>query len=503
MDTTEKTRSNMKRTRRSSAPTRRCRAFFPLFTVLAALMLMPLLSCAITWSMPPEPTAEHSSPDSADSAVSPAIPDAFASPAPDSVLTGRLFKRTFADGTRIMGVDVGGMTRDEARRELNTAVEAESRAYECRLSCGDGSLSFTSADMTIGNDLDEVLDLALSNGSGSYEVRFLPEDGRRLRDAIEAGAAIFDEAPREAELLSAAAVAAEGSELMRNSRFAVTAPKSGRSVDREAAAELILSGAREAELPFMPVEPEGAVPPLPQRRAFFSTSYNSPSLSTQGRVHNIKKAAALLDSRALKPGETLSCNAVLGERTKQNGWMKATAFALGGRQTEQQYGGGICQISTTLYNCAIMADLEVPKRTGHSRKISYAEGGRDASLSWGGADLVIENSTDETIYIFMWKDDEKNCLCCEIYGEAFPEEYDEIRVLTELIETIEPGEPEFTTDASLKEGECVTIRKAIRGSVYQTYREYLKNGTPLSRKREPIARTAYLAIPALYAVPLP
>lgn len=424
------------------------------------------------------------------------------SPAPSSVFTDGRRNERFAEDTYVLGINIGGMTRETAENELKERVDAELDLYECKLNYGNKSFTFTSEDMNLESDIDEVLSNALRLGRGEYKICVHPVDGPKLKSSIEAVAESVDSPVRDAELIGVEAAGdSVGAELERNSRFVVTAPIDGAKLDPAETAKLILGGAREAELPVDSIKASAVVPSLPQRRAIFSTSYNSPSLSAPGRVHNIQKAASLINARALAPGETLSCNDVLGERTKENGWQTGTAFASGGRETEQQYGGGICQVSTTLYNCALMAGLEIPKRIGHSRKVAYIEGGRDASLSWGSADLVVKNSTDETIHIFMWTDENKNCLNCEIYGGSFPDEYDEIRIISELIEVIEPGEPEFTTDDSLEDGECVTVRSARRGRTYQTYLEYLKNGEPL--RLEPVARTAYPVIPALYAVPKP
>ena len=421
---------------------------------------------------------------------------------PSARNTGGRRADTFDSGTVVMGVDIGGLDEAEAKSRLSGEVERMMSEYECVLNHAEKRFVLKKSDLTLESDLDEALSKALKGGMGDYSVDIRPKDDRRLKTAVELIAEDVDRPPRAAELLSASSAdGLDADELERNSRFIVTAPTDGASLDKAETARLILEGARESELPVNVLKASDAVPKLPIRRAMFSTSYNSASLSASGRVHNIKKGAALINARSLEPGETLSCNAVLGERTKENGWQTGTAFASGGKKTEQQYGGGICQISTTLYNCALMAGLEVTDRIGHSRKVAYIEGGRDAALSWGGADLVIKNSTNETVHIFMWTDDEKKCLSCEIYGGAFPDEYDEIAMISELIEVIEPSEPEFIIDDSLKEGECVRVRDAIRGRVYQTYAEYRKNGNAV--RREEIAKTPYPMIPALYAVPKP
>lgn len=99
---------------------------------------------------------------------------------------------------------------------------------------------------------------------------------------------------------------------------------------------------------------------------------------------------------------------------QENGWLPATAFANGGAETRQEYGGGICQVSTTLYNAVLRSDLEIIARSGHTRKVRYIGGGLDAALSGKDKDFVFRNNTDSDIYVFMWVDESQK-LCVVKY----------------------------------------------------------------------------------------
>ncbi|MBQ7061130.1 MAG: VanW family protein [Clostridia bacterium] len=402
----------------------------------------------------------------------------------------------FAEGVKVLGADIGGLGLAAAERKLAPLIEARFSAYECRLFGGGKEFLLTKEDAVLGSDLDEVLSEALQGGPGIYEVTVAPEDGPALRERVSEIAEAIDRegsAPRVAEK-----GAEEGGVAGENGRFVLLAGEDGLRLDRAKTLSLILSGETEIELPVEAVPVSGGAETLPVRRAGFATSFSSASLRAANRAANIEKAASIVNGTVLESGESLSMNALLGERTEENGWLPATAFANGGAETALAPGGGICQVSTTLYNCALLAGLEVPERHGHSRRVSYVEGGRDASLNWGTADLVILNSTSRPIHIFMWADSTACQVGCEIYGEPFPGEYDSIRIETELIETVEPGESEFVADESLGAGDCVLIRSAITGSVYRTYRVFLKDGKEL--RRETCAETVYPMHPALYAV---
>ena len=106
--------------------------------------------------------------------------------------------------------------------------------------------------------------------------------------------------------------------------------------------------------------------------------------SSADRISNVKKACGLLDGLVLIPGQTLSFNDTLGERTEANGWKPATAYANG--EVRQEYGGGICQVSSTLYNAVLYANLEIVERACHQFQVGYLPWGMDATIYWGSLD---------------------------------------------------------------------------------------------------------------------
>ncbi|MFT7621106.1 MAG: vancomycin resistance protein YoaR [Myxococcota bacterium] len=118
----------------------------------------------------------------------------------------------------------------------------------------------------------------------------------------------------------------------------------------------------------------------------FTTQFD---LEAADRVHNVTTAATRLDGLILKAGRSWSFNAAVGRRTLEGGWKLAPTLVLEGARLD--VGGGICQVSTTVYNAALFADLKVEQRHPHSRPIRYVPLGRDATVSWGTKDLVLSN----------------------------------------------------------------------------------------------------------------
>ena len=136
--------------------------------------------------------------------------------------------------------------------------------------------------------------------------------------------------------------------------------------------------------------------------------------SSNNRIANVKKACDLIDGIMLMPGETFSYNPALGERTEENGWLPAPAYANG--EVRQEAGGGICQVSSTLYNAALYANLEIVDRTCHQFQVGYLPWGMDATVSWGWPEFKFRNDQDYPIKIHAWVDEATNECCVQILG---------------------------------------------------------------------------------------
>ena len=119
--------------------------------------------------------------------------------------------------------------------------------------------------------------------------------------------------------------------------------------------------------------------------------------SSAARIGNITLAASRIDGTVLLPGQTFSYNDALGQRTIAAGFQAAGAYANG--QVVQEVGGGICQVSSTLYYCAMVANLQIDARTNHYFNVGYIEPGMDATVSWGGPEFKFTNNRTFPIVI--------------------------------------------------------------------------------------------------------
>ncbi len=136
--------------------------------------------------------------------------------------------------------------------------------------------------------------------------------------------------------------------------------------------------------------------------------------STPNRKSNIRLACSRFDGMVLQPGESFSYNDVVGERTAEAGFKVAPVYS--GTAHLDGLGGGICQVSSTLYNAALYANLEINERTCHTMTVGYLPLGLDATVDWPDTNFVFTNSRDYPIRIKAWVDDAGRTLTVEIWG---------------------------------------------------------------------------------------
>ena len=136
--------------------------------------------------------------------------------------------------------------------------------------------------------------------------------------------------------------------------------------------------------------------------------------SIPNRVSNINLAASKLDGIVLYPGDELSYNTTIGQRTLEAGFLEAGAYADG--EVVEEIGGGICQVSSTLYCAEVLANLETVNRTNHYFRVDYLPIGHDATVSWPGPDFVFRNNREYPVKIVARVDTLERWVTIEIWG---------------------------------------------------------------------------------------
>ena len=196
----------------------------------------------------------------------------------------------------------------------------------------------------------------------------------------------------------------------------IAASAEGVSFDMEEAMRLWTDAAPGAEvfIPYVFTEPEVDEEDLTRNLFADCLAEKSTSLSgsSSDRINNITLAAQAMNGTVVNPGETFDYNSCLGERTTAKGYREAGAYS-GGRHVTD-VGGGICQGSSTLYYCALYANLNITVRSNHYFAVGYLPWGMDATVSWGGPDFRFVNSRDYPIKLSAWVSDGE--LTVQIWG---------------------------------------------------------------------------------------
>lgn len=205
----------------------------------------------------------------------------------------------------------------------------------------------------------------------------------------------------------------------------------------------------------------------------YETYYGS---SPDNRKHNIQIAASKISDVILAPGDEFSYNKIVGPRTPERGFQLAHAYSNG--KIIDDFGGGICQVSTTLYNVVLRSELQVTARTNHMFTVSYVPAGMDAAVNYGSVDFKFKNNTKWPIKII--NKTTPTTVKFEILGTNLGESKT-IEFRKEVLKTI-PYTIQETPDATLDEGKTVIDQKGANGCVVNVYKVIKKGGTLVSEK---------------------
>lgn len=208
-------------------------------------------------------------------------------------------------------------------------------------------------------------------------------------------------------------------------------------------------------------------------RSDFSTNISS---SSADRKHNIKNALNSLNKIEIQPGEVFSFNKCIGKRTEENGYK--TAKIIVNNEFVEGLGGGVCQVSTTLYNSALLAGLDIIEANKHSKQVSYVKYGFDAMVNFGSSDLKFKNNLTEKITIITNYSPSK--IRIRIFGEDLNNK--SIKLTNEISNIIDP-QNEIIYDTKQEyldkvqfDDESFQLKKGNRGMDIKSYREtYVNN----------------------------
>lgn len=401
----------------------------------------------------------------------------------------------------IDGVDVSGLTPEEAQSRLKEAHQAALSGQSYQILAGEASLEIPATSLPISFNTEAVLLEALAlpryaPRGNSRSLSTLPyAELEPLRAALSTQTASLDIEPVDATATY---------DPTADGRFVFTQESAGRRTDIHALAQAIQGRIQSGENTPLTVEFQELAPAYTaaqaqadsQLVAKFSTSFAGSTYSVRNRVFNIQKAARIIDGTVLQPGQEFDMNAALGPRNESTGW-RIAAGILDGTYV-QEYGGGVCQVSTTLYNAVLMADLTVTERYHHSWPLGYVDAGRDATISTGGPNFRFVNSSAATIVICAEVNTKAKTITVSLYGRPLADGVT-ISLGSKKTATLADLGTEYVVDRSLPPGQMEEVRKSRKGCIAVTWKEYYDAEGKLMRK-EQITEDKYRSIRGLVKI---
>lgn len=211
---------------------------------------------------------------------------------------------------------------------------------------------------------------------------------------------------------------------------------------------------------------------FPDLLAEFSTNYNP---GAKDRTTNLRLASNKINNTVVLPGETFSYNKVVGKRTTEAGYKEAPSYA--GGKVVNDIGGGICQITSTLYNAVVLANLDIVSRSNHQFVPSYVKAGRDATVVYGAIDFKFKNTRKYPIKIKSTVSG--GVARVQIYGMKEETGY-EVKIETKITGSI-PMKTVYEDDPTLEKGKEKVEQKGHNGTYSEAYKVVYLNGKVVSR----------------------
>jgi vancomycin resistance protein YoaR len=401
-----------------------------------------------------------------------------------SIFTGDTIRK----GIRIEQTDVSWLTVNEAKKQVAEKLESSYPGKSIKLAYGEQQWDLPLDDIGYGFAIDETVGRAFSvgrNGGMLNKVlrsmqlllnkqQFRVEadfDRSELRKVLERLKKEIDSDGKDAEIA------------YTDENIKFTKETVGKSLDIDRSIDLVDNQLKKRDFRPVKLQVDERKPHIVYSEigeinsvvSYFSTRFNSSDIN---RSDNIRLACSRINGTVLLPGEEFSANEALGPRTTEDGYKEAPVII--NNELTEGTGGGVCQVSSTLYNTVLLAGLDVTERVHHSMILSYISPGRDATINEDTPDLKFINDSEYPV-----------CLQAEVTGNKvgiriLGKKRDDgkvIRLKTQTLEVVEPENEEIILDGSLSFGEKVIEKKAVKGIRVALYKQIYNNGDLISEEK--------------------
>ncbi|MBD5475411.1 MAG: hypothetical protein HDR17_05430 [Lachnospiraceae bacterium] len=409
----------------------------------------------------------------------------------------------FESGIYVDDMNLSGMTLQEAEDQIETYVNSFGEAEITMNAVEGGTIVTTASELGLkwgneailkeaanfGRDGDilrcykELKDLEYQNKV--YHVKF-DFDKNKIRTLIEENATQYNREAVNATLTKTE----EG--------FDITEGQSGVMVDTAASVDTVYDyltndwegTSCEIDLVITVEEPKGNAEDLAKVRDVLGTFTTSYSTSGGSRSANVANGCNLINGTTMFPGDEFSAYEAVSPFTEANGYYMAGSYLNG--QVVDSLGGGICQVSTTLYNAVLLSELEVTERYNHSMIVTYVDPSADAAIAESsGKDFKFKNNLDYPIYIEGVTTPDKQ-ITFTIYGVETRDSNREVIYESVVLERTVPDTEVIYTNESLPVGYC-SVQSAHIGYKAQLWKVVRENGVEVSR--EQVNSSSYMKAP--------
>lgn len=364
----------------------------------------------------------------------------------------------------VNGKSLDGMSREQAKQEIISWYP-----WNMQAAFGDETAPL---DNPLESVIDGFVDEIFEAGDGEYTLEFdgLEEAAAKVSAAY---AQQWDIKPKNSML---------DHYDKETGKFVFSEGCSGTAVNQEKLSRDIVSAVKAEKYDaVIDVELRKVSPELSMEEAknLYKTlaTFTTETTNNAKRNTNVRLAAEALNGTIVQPGEEFSFNAVVGQRTAEKGYQDAAAYNSG--EVVQEIGGGVCQMSSTLYRVVFQSGMKITYRRSHTFEPNYVTPGQDAAISWGLPDFRFINESEGPIGIRASYADRKATV--SIFGIPVLEDGVKWDLYSEKTEDMDIPEPVYVEDNTLPPGTEKIEKAGSQGSRWVTYKVVTKDGKEVER----------------------
>lgn len=412
-------------------------------------------------------------------------------------------EKTILPGIYVEDIALEGKTSEEAMTEVENYVEQLKAKAITLVVMGDNTVEVTPGDFGFTWSNKEIIEEAASLGQkGNIVQRYKAAKDLQVENKIYQLEFDLDKELVKSFITSQCSgynhEAIDATLVLDDGGFMIQPGQTGKVLDETASADLIYNFLKdswkgeEASLDLVVIEdqPRGTEEELAKVKDVLGTYTTSFRTSNKSRSANVRNGCDLINGITLYPGDEFSTYQTVSPFSEENGYYMAGSYLNG--QVVDSLGGGICQVSTTLYNAVLLAELEVTERHSHSMIVTYVDPSADAAIAESsGKDFKFVNNTDAPIYIDGYTTDDKQ-ICFTIYGMETRKENREVRYESEIVNTIYPDTEIIYTNPGLPVGS-IDVQSAHIGYKANLWKIVTEDGVEVSR--EQVNSSGYKMVP--------